>query len=259
MMSELFDVQADGPITVITINRPEAMNALDAPRHFKMAEIIDAFAADPEQRVLIVTGAGDRAFCAGNDLKQKLGPNDPIVPPTGFGGLCGRAVLDKPVIAAVNGMAFGGGFEMALSCDLIVASENASFALPEARVGLAAIGGGLLRLPLQIGPKLTAELVMTGRRLSAQEGFDLGFVNRVTPVGGALDAALEMAQSIVLSAPLAIRAAKAVMRHGVEAAINAAFPLQMKLPEVAEMRASNDAKEGPRAFAEKRPPRWTGS
>lgn len=257
-MSEYFLVERDGPLTVVTINRAEAMNALDAPRHFALSELIDGFAADPEQRVMVLTGAGDRAFCAGNDLKQRLAEGEPAVPPSGFGGLTARLDLAKPVIAAVNGMAFGGGFEMALACDLIIAAETASFALPEVKVGSAASAGGLLRLPMHIGPKLTMEVALTGRRLSAREGKELGFVNKVVPAGDVLAAAREMAMTVCEAAPLSVRAVKAVVRRGLEGVIAQPLLEQLDIPEVREMRASQDAEEGRRAFAEKRPARWTG-
>lgn len=256
-MSEFFRVERDGPILVITIDRAEAMNALDAPRHFALSALIDEFAANPDQRVAIITGEGQRAFCAGNDLKQNLPPGAPAVPPTGFGGLTSRTDLDKPVIAAVNGLALGGGFELALACDLIVASESAFFSLPEAQVGLAPLAGGVLRLPLHIGLNRAMEALLTGRRISAAEGRDLGFVNRVTAAGEELSVARSLAADICRSAPLSVRAIKALMRRTSQA-LNQALLEQMDLPEVREMRASTDAKEGPRAFAEKRAPQWRG-
>lgn len=257
-MTEFFKLDRHGPIAVITIDRADAMNALDAPRHFALSAIIDAFAADPEQRVAIITGAGERAFCAGNDLKQRLESGAPAVPDTGFGGLTSRPELDKPVIAAVNGMAIGGGFELALACDLVVAADHATFALPEARVGLAALAGGVVRLPQYIGPKRTMELVLTGRRVTAVEGQAMGFVNAVTTAQDLMPAAMALARKICEAAPLSIRATKALMRLGLDAQINAALPFQMDLVEVQQMRASEDAREGPRAFAEKRQPQWAG-
>jgi len=150
-------VERDGHLTIVTICRPEVMNAVHAPANFELEEIFDAFAADPTQWVAILTGSGDRAFCAGNDLKYAselaLRGERISIPRTGFGGLTSRFDLTKPVIAAVNGLAMGGGFEMALACDLIIASESAQFALPEPKVGMAALCGGLHRLPRQIGLK----------------------------------------------------------------------------------------------------------
>ena len=140
-------VEKDGPVTTVTLNRPEVMNALHSPTHFELDEVFNAFAADDSQWVAIVTGAGERAFSAGNDLKHQASGGKMGSPPSGFAGLTSRFDLNKPLIAAVNGVAMGGGFEIALACDLIIASENAVFALPEPRVGLAALAGGLHRLP----------------------------------------------------------------------------------------------------------------
>ena len=170
----------------MTLNRPGVMNALHKPAHFELHEVFNAFAADPDQWVAIVTGAGDRAFCAGNDLKWQAAGGERGWNSSGFGGLTTRFDCDKPIIAAVNGVAMGGGFEIALACDLIIASENAVFALPEPRVGLAALAGGLHRLPRQIGLKRAMGMILTGRHVSAREGLDLGFVNEVVPAGEAL-------------------------------------------------------------------------
>lgn len=257
-MTERIRVERRGRITIFTINRPEAMNALDRAGHFEMAEKIDAFAADPEQWIAIVTGAGDRAFCAGNDLKQQLGPDEAVVPPTGFAGLTARFDLDKPLIAAVNGLAFGGGFELALACDMVVAADSARFALPEVRVGLAAMGGGLLRLSAHIGPKRAAEFVMTARRIDAQEALALGLVNQVVPAGDVLDASLALAETVLVASPLAVRASKAVMARALDGDVRAAMHAHLEWPEIVAMIESDDAKEGPRAFAEKRAPIWQG-
>ena len=178
MAYEFVRVTRDGPITTITINRPEVMNALHSDAHFELAEVFDAFAADKDQWVGIVTGAGERAFSAGNDLKHQATGGKMGSPPSGFAGLTSRFDLNKPLIAAVNGVAMGGGFEIALACDIIIASETAVFALPEPRVGLAALAGGLHRLPRQIGLKRAMSMILTGRRVPAAEGKELGFVPR---------------------------------------------------------------------------------
>src|SRR5271156_5642007 len=180
MAYEFIKVERDGPITTFTLNRPDVMNALHSPAHFEMDEALNAFAADQEQWVGVVTGAGDRAFSAGNDLKWQATGGKMGSPPSGFAGLTSRFDLNKPLIAAVNGVAMGGGFEIALACDLIVASDNAIFALPEPRVGLAALSGGLPRLPRAIGVKRARGMILTARRVSAREGYELGFVNEVT-------------------------------------------------------------------------------
>ena len=142
MAYEFVRVDREGPVTIVTLNRPEVMNALHSPAHFELDEVFNDFANDPEQWVAIVTGAGDRAFSAGNDLKHQAGGGKMESPPSGFAGLTSRFDLSKPLIAAVNGVAMGGGFEIALACDIILASEAAVFALPEPRVGLAALAGG---------------------------------------------------------------------------------------------------------------------
>lgn len=219
--------------------------------------MFDDFAGDPELWVAIITGAGDRAFSAGNDLKYQAKHGSLTVPPRGFGGLTARFDLDKPVIAAVNGVAMGGGFEIALACDLIVASETATFALPEPRVGLAALAGGIHRLPRQIGLKNAMGMLLTGRRVAAEEGQRLGFVNEVVPAGELMAATRRWADMILECAPLSVRASKqAAMRGldagGLEAAIGGRYEA------LRTMVKSEDFVEGPRAFAEKRPPRWQG-
>jgi enoyl-CoA hydratase/carnithine racemase len=260
MAYEFVRVDRDGPITTITLNRPEVMNALHSPAHFELGEVFDAFAADPEQWVGIVTGAGERAFSAGNDLKHQAGGGKMGNPPSGFAGLTSRFDLTKPLIAAVNGVAMGGGFEIALACDLIIASENAVFALPEVRVGLAALAGGLHRLPRQIGQKQAMGMILTGRRVSAAEGKALGFVNEVVAPADLMPAAMRWAKLICEASPMSVRASKqAVMTGPDEPSLQAALEGQSRYPAVAAMYRSADFVEGPRAFAEKRAPNWTGA
>lgn len=257
-MGEFSQVERDGPVTLVILDRPEVLNALHPPAHRELSEVFDEFAADPDQWVAIVTGAGERAFCAGNDLKYQAGGGDrSMQPATGFGGITSRFDLDKPVIAAVNGVAMGGGFEIALACDLIVASERAVFALPEPRVGLAALAGGLHRLSRQIPLKQAMGMILTGRRVDAVEGERLGFVNEVVAPGDLLDAARRWAAQISECSPMSIRASKQAVLQGfehggVEAALTAQYPA------VDAMRRSQDFIEGPKAFAEKRPPAWKG-
>ena len=203
---EFCRVERESRITIVTMNRPDVMNALHPPANFELAKIFDHFAQDPEQWVAIITGAGDRSFSAGNDLKYQAAGNPITVPPTGFAGLTSRFDLNKPVIAAVNGLAMGGGFEIALACDLIVAAETALFALPEPRVGLAALAGGLHRLPREIGLKKALGMILTGRRVTAAEGQTLGFVNEVAKPGGALAGAKILAGQILECSPMSIRA-----------------------------------------------------
>ncbi|MGO9423724.1 enoyl-CoA hydratase-related protein [Roseiarcus sp.] len=250
-------VNRDGRLTTITINRPASHNALNAKAYQEMEVAFDAFAADPEQWIAIVTGAGEKAFSAGHDLKQQASGRAFVMPHTGFGGLTARFDLTKPVIAAVNGLAMGGGFELALACDLVIAVETASFALPEPKVGLAALAGGMQRLPAQIGLKRAMGMLLTGRRVSAREGFDLGFVNQVV-AGDLLGAARRWAQDILDCSPLAVRATKDAALRSLAKPIADTMKAQWDYPSIREMLKSNDAIEGPAAFTEKRRPVWTG-
>ena len=260
MTYKFITVARDGPVTTITLNRPEVMNALHSPMHFEMDEALNDFAADPEQWVGIITGAGERAFSAGNDLKWQAGGGEMSAPPSGFAGLALRFDLTKPLIAAVNGVAMGGGFEIALACDLIVAAESAVFALPEPRVGLAALAGGLHRLPRAIGVKRAMGMILTARRVSAVEGLELGFVNEVVAGDGLMSAARRLAGQIIECSPMSIRASKQAVMQGLdEPSLEAAIRGQNRYEAVAALFRSADRVEGPKAFAEKRPPRWTGS
>ncbi|HEY4942461.1 MAG TPA: enoyl-CoA hydratase-related protein [Rhizomicrobium sp.] len=260
---EFCKVEREGRLTIVTLNRPEVMNALHAPAHLELAGVFDAFAADPEQWVAIITGAGERAFSAGNDLKVTAagGGSARNLPANaaGFGGIASRFDLEKPLIAAVNGIAMGGGFEIALACDLIIASEAAVFALPEPRVGLAALAGGLHRLPREIGTKRALGMILTGRRVSAAEGKELGFVNEVVPAAQLMTRAKELATQIMALSPMSIRASKQAVYRGLdEASVADALKNQNSYPAVAAMYRSEDLREGPKAFAEKRAPQWKG-
>jgi len=259
MTYEFIRVEREGPVTTVVLNRPEVMNALHSPAHFELDAAFNAFRDDPEQWVAIVTGAGERAFSAGNDLKHQAGGGRMESPPSGFAGLTSRFDLSKPVIAAVNGVAMGGGFEIALACDLIIASETATFALPEPRVGLAALAGGLHRLPREIGTKRALGMILTGRRVGAAEGKELGFVNEVVAAGELMAAANRWAQQICELSPMSIRASKEAVRRGLdEPSLEAAIKGQSKHPAVQALYRSEDFVEGPRAFAEKRSPQWKG-
>jgi enoyl-CoA hydratase/carnithine racemase len=251
-------VTRKGPVTIVTLSRPEVYNALHIEAHFELNKVFDDFAADPEQWVAVVTGAGDKAFCAGNDLKWQAAGGKRGWDKGGFAGLTMRFECDKPIIAAVNGVAMGGGFEVALACDLIIASENATFALPEPRVGLAALAGGLQRLPRTIGIKRAMGMILTARHVSAKEGFELGFVNEVVPQGEALAAAERWAEAICKNSPMSIRASKQAIRKGLEVPFEQAMVDQRDYPAVKAMAASQDYIEGPKAFSEKRPPKWLG-
>lgn len=258
-MPEFCRAESDGRILTVTIDRPASMNALHPMANAELEVVFDDFAANPDLWVAIITGAGDRAFSAGNDLKFQAteGGAAVTVPAHGFAGLTGRYDNTKPIIAAVNGVAMGGGFEIALACDLIVASETAVFALPEPRVGQAAVFGGVHRLPRQIGLKRAMGMLLTGRRVSAAEGLELGFVNEVAPPGELMDAARRWADQIVECAPFSVRATKQAAMQGLaHGSIEGA--MSERYPALRDMLKSEDCIEGPRAFAEKRPPRWQG-
>ncbi len=256
-MPEFCRVERNGRILRVTIDRPEVRNALHPPANFELAGVFDDFAADPELWVAVLTGAGDRSFCAGNDLKYQAAGGRVEVPETGFAGLTHRFDLDKPVIAAVNGTALGGGFEIALACDLIVASERATFGLPEVRVGLAALAGGLHRLPRQIPLKQAMGLILTGRSIDAREAWRLGLVNEVVPHDELPAAADRWAALLLEAAPLSVRASKQVAMQGLEHA-SLREAMEAHYEAIGEMIRSEDFIEGPRAFAEKRRPRWKG-
>jgi crotonobetainyl-CoA hydratase len=258
MTYEFAKVERKGRVTVVTLNRPEVMNAMHSPAHFELHRVFDEFANDPEQWIAIVTGAGEKAFSAGNDLKWQAAGGQRGWDKSGFAGLTERFDCNKPIIAAVNGVAMGGGFEIALACDLIIAAENAVFALPEPRVGLAALAGGLHRLPRQIGLKRAMGMILTGRHVSAREGFELGFVNEVVSQGQALAAAERWANLILQNGPMSIRASKETIHRGLGVSLDQAMAEQRDYPAVKALAASEDYIEGPKAFSEKRAPQWKG-
>jgi enoyl-CoA hydratase/carnithine racemase len=259
MAYEFVRVERNGRVTTVILNRPEVMNALHSPAHFELDEVFNTFAADPEQWVAIVTGAGDRAFSAGNDLKHQATGGKMGSPPSGFAGLTSRYDLTKPVIAAVNGVAMGGGFEIALACDLIIASDKAVFALPEPKVGLAALAGGVHRLPRTIGLKRAMGMILTARRVSAAEGQELGFVNEVVPHAELMAAANRWAGLICECGPMSIRASKQAVLMGLdEPTLADTQKHQSRYPAVAELFKSEDFVEGPLAFSQKRAPQWKG-
>ena len=262
MSYEFLSVESRDHIYTITLNRPAVMNALHKPMHAELQRAFDTFAADAASRVCVVTGAGERAFCAGSDLKAAAQSQDLTggYPRDGYAGLIERFDLDKPLVAAVNGVALGGGFELALACDLIIASDNARFGLPEPLVGAVALGGGLHRLARQIGLKQAMGMILTAQAVSAQEGLRLGFVNEVVPQAELRTATRRWCEQILKCAPLAIAASKQTVMRGLdEPSLAACLRQQGNYPAYAAWRIAEDTREGPRAFAEKRPPRWRGA
>ena len=259
-MPDFCKAERQGRILIVTINRPDVMNSLHPAANRELAKVWDDFQADPELWIGIITGAGDRAFSAGNDLKHQASGGDMRgQPSTGFGGLTERFDLNKPVIAAVNGVAMGGGFEIALACDIIVASaEKAVFALPEPRVGLAALAGGLQRLPRMVPLKQAMGMILTGRRVSAQEGKELGFVTDVAPHEELMKRALGWAEQMLECSPLSIRASKQTVMNSLNIAELRESMSNSRFPAIGEMVRSQDFIEGPKAFAEKRKPNWKG-
>ena len=255
-MTEFCKVDQKDHVFTVTINRPERLNALHPPANAELGEVFDAFAADDDMWVAIITGEG-RGFSAGNDLRYQAEGGERVATPKGFGGLTSRFDLTKPVIAAVNGVSMGGGFEIALACDLIIASENAVFALPEPKVGLAALAGGLQRLPRQIGVKRALGMILTGRHVSPQEGMELGFVNAVVPHDQLMEETHRWVSMILECAPLSIRASKDVVYQSLSMD-SLEGSMQVPYDSVRQLSRSEDFVEGPRAFSEKRPPNWKG-
>jgi enoyl-CoA hydratase/carnithine racemase len=248
-----------GHITTVTLNRPEVMNAINAEMHVELQGAFDAFASDPDQFICVITGAGDRAFCAGSDLKAAAQGGHRDYPRSGYAGLIARFDCPKPIIAAVNGVALGGGFEVALACDIIIASDTASFGLPEPLVGAVALGGGLHRLARQIGLKQAMGMILASKRVSAGEGLSLGFVNEVVPAAELQAATARWCAEILRASPMSIRASKETVMRGLdESGVEAAMKGQSSYPAFAAWVNSEDATEGPLAFAEKRAPVWKG-
>jgi acetyl-CoA C-acetyltransferase len=251
-------VQRDGHVLEVTLNRPERLNALQSETSFELHEIWDAFEQDSELWVAIITGAGDRAFSSGNDLKVTAKGAEMLLPQSGFAGLCSRFNREKPVIAAVNGLAMGGGLEIVLACDLAVADDRAKFALPEVKVGLFAGAGGVQGLTRQIGRKAAMELILTGRHIGAAEAHALGIVNSVVPAGTALPEARRLAQALLANSPSAIRACRQALNalDRIEGLQEARDQSNAVLDRLLRTR---DFREGVTAFAEKRLPNWSNS
>ena len=264
-MSEPILVAIDDGIATVTINRADRLNAMDSRAHLALSQALDRLADDAAVRMIILTGAGDKAFSVGRDLKElaeveEMGAEARSVVDARWAKitrLTDRFDYPKPIIARVQGLALGGGFELALACDLIVASESASFAMPEARRGLIPFAGGVHRLPRQIPPKAAMGYLLTGRSMSAARAYELGLVNEVVPADQLDDAIARWIADIIACAPLSIRSIKQCVSEGL--GLPLADAMAAAYPAEEARKASQDAVEGPRAFTEKRPPRWTGS
>ncbi len=256
-------IERIGNVLLLTINRPESRNAVNLAVTIALGDALDEAEHDSDVRVVVITGAGDKSFCAGADLKalargENLKADDPAHAAWGFAGYVSHPI-SKPTIAAVNGFALGGGTEIALASDLVVAAETASFGLPEVKRGIMAGAGGLFRLPRQIPPKIAMEMIFTGDPLTAERALHWGLVNKVVPLSQLLPSALEMAERIGANAPLAVQASKRVACGITGGAIDAEVgQWHRNDAEVGKVMRSDDAKEGPRAFAEHRPPKWSG-
>lgn len=252
---EFVKTERIGNILLVTMNRPEMHNAGHPPMSMEMHQVWEDFAADPELWVSVLTGAGDKAFCAGLDLKFTHSGQQVRSAPTGFMGLHMRFDMEKPIIGAVNGVAMGGGFETALCCDIVIASQTARFSLPEVKVGLFAAAGGVQRLSRHIGRKAAVEMMLTGRTVSAEEGLRLGFVNEVVPQEKCLERALEKAREIVAVSPSSVRATKRAL-NSIDEMEGLRSSLGFSRATLADLKLSEDFAEGVTAFVEKRKPQW---
>jgi enoyl-CoA hydratase/carnithine racemase len=253
-MSEELLRNRDGHVEVLTINRPQARNAINLATARAIGDALDQCAVDDDVWVVILTGAEDKAFSAGMDLKAFARGEFPATE-QGFGGITERH-FPKPLICAANGSAFAGGFEMLLSCDLVIAADHAVFGIPEASRGLIAGAGGLIRLPRRIARAVALEMALTAEPLSAARAYEIGLVNRVVPAAEVLATAMTLAQRICANAPLAVRTSKRVMLDAMDMTEEAAWGLNNEA--FGAIAASADALEGAIAFAEKRPPVWQG-
>lgn len=244
----------------VTLNRPDRMNSVDEATADRLEEIWQTVEADPDVRVVVLTGSGDKAFSAGADMKSSGGrsglPYWAHARPDGFGGLAMRKSLHVPVIARVNGLALGGGFEMVLGCDIVVAAEHASFGLPEARVGRMPLDGGMLMLPRLVPQKVAMSILLTGRRISAAEAAGYGLVNEVVPSEELDQAVNRWIEQIIECAPLSVKAIKECVKETADLPIDEARA--KRLPALIRALESEDSEEGPRAFREKRKPEWKG-
>ncbi|MGH3959750.1 crotonase/enoyl-CoA hydratase family protein [Mycobacterium sp.] len=248
-----------GDVLVITINRPQARNAVNGAVSTGVGDALEQAQNDAEVRAVVITGAGDKSFCAGADLKAIARRENLYHPDHGEWGFAGYVhhFIDKPTIAAVNGTALGGGTELALASDLVVAEERAKFGLPEVKVGLFAAAGGVFRIVHQLPRKVALEMILTGEPISAAEAAKWGLINQVVPDGTVLQAALALAERVTVNAPLSLQASKRIAYGADDGVIPDEEPGWARTTrEFATVLRSEDAKEGPLAFAEKRRPVW---
>ena len=257
---EYINVESADHIMRITLNRPEVLNAINQEMHDELQAAFDAFAADDEQYLAVVSGAGERAFSAGSDLKAIAQAGKPnVYPASGYAGLIERYDLDKPVIAAVDGVAVGGGFEVALACDILIATTRSRFGLPEPMVGAVALGGGMHRLARQVGLKHAMGLVLSADIIDAERGFQMGFITELVTPEALEQTVDDWCARILRCAPLATRASKQTIMRGLdEPGLESAMQAQTGYPAFARWQTSDDRQEGAKAFAEKRSPNWQG-
>lgn len=249
-------VESHGHVRIITIDRPEARNAINRETRAGLEEAFTAFVSDDAARVAVLTGAGDKAFSAGADLKE-MNPAeraDPAYTAPPFGYITRDFHTDKPIVAAINGVAFGGGLEMVLACDLRIAADHVQMGLTESKWALLPGGGGTQRLAREIPRAIALEMLMTGAPIPAARAYELGLVNAVVPSAELMTRALQLAETIAANGPLAVRAAKKAVDEGADLPLEEALALEQRLSKT--LFATSDAAEGPRAFAEKRPPRF---
>ena len=255
MAYEFITTEQVGNVLKVTMNRPEVYNAVHGPMHDEMSDCWDKFAASEDQWVAVLTGAGDKAFTAGNDLKWTAQGGAQPKSTNGFAGLSSRFDLEKPIIAAVNGFAMGGGFETALSCDVIIASDQATFALPEVKVGFFAAASGVQRLSRYIGRLAAQEIMFSGRKVDTDEALALGMVNQVVPHAYLMDVAMAKANEIASVSPSSVKATKRVL-NAMNVAEGMKASNEYSREVIADLMKTEDFKEGVSAFVEKRKPNW---